>query len=105
MNVGTLYVSWRSLHEHVAKFIRQTLTKTQENSTLNDELVVMSENADITETFLKHQAFRPVLQALKDPKILRHFRSLSVCFDLLHLIIVEYLNSPPDYRPTDSTTI
>ena len=105
MNVGTLYVSWWTLHERVAKLIWQTLTKTQENPTLSDELVVMSENADITETLFKHQAFRPVLQALKDPKILRHFRSLSVCFDLLHLVIVKYLNSPPDHGPTDSTTI
>ena len=83
----------------------QTLTKTQENSTLTDQLVVMSENADITETFFKHQAFRSVLQALKDPNVLKHFRSLSVCFNLLHLVITEYLNLPPGYRPTDSTTI
>jgi hypothetical protein len=65
----------------------------------------MAENADITETFFKHQAFRPVLQALKDPKILQYFRSLSVCLELQHLVIVEYLNSPPDYGPTDSPTI
>ena len=104
MNVGTLYVLWWTLHEHVDKSIWQTLTKTQENPILTDQLVVMSEHTDITEAFLKHQAFRPVLQALKDPKVLKHFRSLSVCFDLLHLVIVEYLKSPPDYGPNDSTT-
>lgn len=72
--------------------ILQTLTKTQENSTLNDQLVVMSESADITETFFKHRAFQSILQALKDPKVLKHFRSLSVCFDLRQLVVLEYLN-------------
>jgi hypothetical protein len=57
----------------------------------------MAENADITETFFKHQAFQSVLQALKDRKVLKYFRSLSVGFDLPHLIIPGYLNSLPDY--------
>lgn len=68
----------------------QTLTKTQENPALHEQLVVMSENAEITETFFKHRAFQSVLQALKDPKVLKHFRSLSVCFDLLHLVVLHW---------------
>ncbi|KAN0127458.1 DUF1682 domain containing protein [Lactarius tabidus] len=53
-----------------------TFTKTTENPSFPPNVVVMSEYADVTESVLK--IARPLLQALKDPKIQPYFRSLTI---------------------------
>ncbi|TFY80349.1 hypothetical protein EWM64_g3665 [Hericium alpestre] len=53
-----------------------TWTRTTDHPSLTGPLSVMSEFADVTENILKVSG--PVLQALKDPKVLVHFKSLSI---------------------------
>lgn len=55
-----------------------TIAKTQDNPTVPKECVVMSEVADISDSILKNNAATPLLAALKDPKIIKHFKSLSI---------------------------
>lgn len=55
-----------------------TLTKTQDNASVPKSCVVMSEVADVTDTILKSPAAVSLLTALKDPKVARHFKSISV---------------------------
>lgn len=57
----------------------QTLTKTQDNQLVPKSSAVMSEVADVTDTILKNAAAAPLLKALGDPVIAKHFKSISVC--------------------------
>jgi len=55
-----------------------TFTKTSENSALPLSMSAMSEYADVTENMLKLAGNISLTAALRDPKILPYFRSLSV---------------------------
>jgi hypothetical protein len=54
------------------------MTKTQENALVPKSCAVMSEVPDVTETLLKNPAAVPLLAALNDQKVIKHFKSLSV---------------------------
>lgn len=83
----------------------QGMTKTQENALVPKTCAVMSEVADITDTLLKNVAAAPLLAALNDQKIMKHFKSLSVRSNLLALssctlidafaFVYRSLTSPP----------
>jgi len=55
-----------------------TFTKTSENPTLPRTLSVMSEFADVTENIVKILGSSSLITVLQDPKIMAHFRSLSI---------------------------
>jgi len=55
------------------------MTKAADNALVPKTCVVMSEFADITETLLKNKESVPLLAALNDQAILKHFKSLIVC--------------------------
>lgn len=56
----------------------QGMTKTQEHALVPKSCAVMSEVPDVTETLLKNPAAVPLLSALNDQKVIKHFKSLSV---------------------------
>ncbi|TFK43513.1 hypothetical protein BDQ12DRAFT_675096 [Crucibulum laeve] len=55
-----------------------TFAKTSENAALPPTLLVMSEFADVTDNLLKPSGVFSIATVLQDPKILPHFRSLSI---------------------------
>lgn len=67
----------------------------------------MSEVADVGDTILKSNAAAPVLAALKDPKVARYFKSLSVSdYAILFLgksliFYFSQITDQPSYRPTN----
>ncbi|KAI9512171.1 hypothetical protein F5148DRAFT_1305205 [Russula earlei] len=118
-NVAVPEFVWAVVTKEEANSIKKdrwdlTFTKTTENPRLPPSLVIMSEFADVTENVLKIAG--PVLEALRDHKILPHFRSLSITdqprvrpsvisADRGEKHVILSLTAPPSSRAADSAQL